>query len=392
MTTLCGGGTSSPKFDTQAITTMSLGAIFQLLSKYEAPWLIPASAMLSLVPLEMATFCGTDPPTISNLTTAEATALLQLDFGTDFYNALGKFKNIVLQMMWYEFCQCDVGSPTTFTPPTAPTDTPIYVPPVAGTATPCASYTGGPSALVASTFTNVLHLIAIPLGATSVELTLHNATAGAGPHGGVQWSIKQYPPESTTSLATSSPIMASGATLVLDIPIVPGCAVMDASATPGPANNSDTVAAEAVVSCGGNIAGDPLPTAPPLAPVDSARIEQILQMVTLIQRQEVPFAFIARATHTDLTGTGQIDVQGLIGALIELTTVPDYIGRRGSDPEVLFDAAWWAWGTDDGLEPLVPIRYRGAIILPDNAGAYTRLAYILEAGVVATITELVREP
>src|SRR6185295_8485324 len=100
MTTLCGGGTSSPKFDTQAITTMSLGAIFQLLSKYEAPWLIPASAMLSLVPLEMATFCGTDPPAISNLTTAEATALLQLDFGTDFYNALGKFKNIVLQMMW----------------------------------------------------------------------------------------------------------------------------------------------------------------------------------------------------------------------------------------------------------------------------------------------------
>jgi hypothetical protein len=121
-------------------------------------------------------------------------------------------------------------------------------------------------------------------------------------------------------------------------------------------------------------------------------LERIGQLVELIQRQAVPFAYVEGDVHSGLTGNGELDVQGLIGVLLELTTVPQYVGLEDGTPDVVFDAGWLNWGNADGYSAREQIRSVDFLSLPAVAGQYTKLAYSLTPGVVATITELVREP
>jgi len=69
-----------------------------------------------------------------------------------------------------------------------------------------------------------------------------------------------------------------------------------------------------------------------------AQLDQLMAMVTLIQRQAAPFGYVPGAIHAGLTGTGVIAIQGLIGCK-SVTTLPTQLrdlrlARRTFRPRV----------------------------------------------------------
>jgi hypothetical protein len=123
-----------------------------------------------------------------------------------------------------------------------------------------------------------------------------------------------------------------------------------------------------------------------------AQLDVIQQLLTLIQRQAVPFAYVSKTVHSGLSGAGSISVQGLLGVKLECTTIPSSLGVAGTSPAEHFDLGWITWGTADGYPQSVRIEHSPQLSLPARASAFTSIAYDLHPGVVATITELQREP
>jgi len=143
--------------------------------------------------------------------------------------------------------------------------------------------------------------------------------------------------------------------------------------------------------CGGAAPGG---TQQPCCPPDAAtqaQLDQILQLVTIIQRQAAPFAYVYGANHTALSGHGSFAVSALIGVSVDVTTLPASYGQRDGSPVELFDIGYVTLGTADGYETSRRIDHDGALVLPPAAGAFTSVGYTLSPGVVVSIRELVRE-
>jgi hypothetical protein len=115
-------------------------------------------------------------------------------------------------------------------------------------------------------------------------------------------------------------------------------------------------------------------------------------MTTLIQRQVAPFAYVPGTAHAALTGAGQFAVQGDIGISVDVTTVPGRAGSEYGNPLNLFDLGWLNVGTADGWVHRELITANPFLYLPPDMGVMTLVGYSLSPDVVATITELVREP
>jgi hypothetical protein len=130
----------------------------------------------------------------------------------------------------------------------------------------------------------------------------------------------------------------------------------------------------------------------PPDPRTLATLNEILRLLTLVQRQAVPFAYVRGADHTGLTGHGEISVQGLIGCIVTLTAFGSNVGSTDGDPLTYFNAGWFNWGDADGFQPRIFINASPQVSFPTSAGQFTRIGYSLEPGVTATITELTREP
>jgi hypothetical protein len=140
---------------------------------------------------------------------------------------------------------------------------------------------------------------------------------------------------------------------------------------------------------GGGLA--PVPCCPP-DPSLTAMLASIATAVELIQRQVAPFATVDGAAHAGLTGEGRIDVQGLLGVRVDLTTVPGYQGVQAGDVDAIYNAGWINWGDPSSFRPREWIQTSPTLSTPPLAGMYTRLSYSLNPGFVATITEVKREP
>ena len=122
------------------------------------------------------------------------------------------------------------------------------------------------------------------------------------------------------------------------------------------------------------------------------RLASMSDLVTLIQRQGVPFAYVAGTSHSGLTGSGELTVSGLIGAKVEPTTIPSSAGLITGDPDTLWLDSWVNWGNDDGWTKREFLQYSPYISLPRAAGQFTKIGYSLRPGLTVTITELEREP
>jgi hypothetical protein len=82
----------------------------------------------------------------------------------------------------------------------------------------------------------------------------------------------------------------------------------------------------------------------------------------------------------------------LLGVKVALTTDPPSLGIVAGTPDQLFDRGFVSLGTLDGYPTDYAIEHNPTLILPPRCSAFTELGYTLHSGVVATITELVREP
>lgn len=392
MTALCGGGSSSPSIGAAAVVTYSSGLIAIVLERYSLGWLQPVIPLLGLPPLILNTFCSTDPPAVPTFTAAETQALLGLQFGANFDSGLAKFRDLVLHAIWLEVCVCDVGTPTPLTPPTPPAGTPIIQLPPAPAQTPC--QTSGPAPLdvgVGQSYSFRASIFWEGQNVTLLNLILGQdifSGAGAAIDYTLEWT------DHNGGILASEVILVGAGTSSYSTTRLTYAGAVGAHLNVAYHSGTGRELTRPILEgwCDYQVPGG---TQSPCCPPDTstqAYLDNILKMVTLIQRQGVPFAYVDGTAHSGLTGNGEITFSGALGVRLHLTTYPARVGQLLGDPITLFDVGWIAWGNADGFGATERIRREFQLSFPAAAGAYTKLGYSLTPGVVATITEVLREP
>ncbi len=127
----------------------------------------------------------------------------------------------------------------------------------------------------------------------------------------------------------------------------------------------------------------------PNAPGNLAALQA---QVNLLQRQLVPFGYVAGTAHAGLVGSGTFAITGLLGIRVVLTTIPGTIVQDGSNPPFLFNVGWVSMSTADGFIDETRVHAAGQVWQPRIASDATQVGYSFGPGVVATITELTRLP
>jgi hypothetical protein len=113
--------------------------------------------------------------------------------------------------------------------------------------------------------------------------------------------------------------------------------------------------------------------------------------VRLIQRQGVPFGYVPGPIHSALTGQGDFAVADILGLAVTFTTLPSTYPPLAGDPLTYHQIGKVSVGTADGWERSWQPTHSPYMILPVS-GAVTKVGYTFPVGIVATITELLREP
>jgi hypothetical protein len=359
-------------------------------------WLSPFIDYIGPQDVQLTPLCSADPPGWPSLDAQDLLALITRDkFGLALV-ATQKVVQIVHNLLWYAACECISGAtPALPAQPSAPAGTPAFNPPsVVRTPTnmPCNSFTDSLQNFTANAGLSRTQLGWEGLTATSARAIIKTAQVVApGPTLTITIEQQQQRFGPLVVVSTRNYTMPPGVTLDLTFPIITPADTflykVQADATSGTTSEQGTLE----IYCQGEQPGPIGPPCPP-DPTMLGLLYQILDMATLIQRQAVPFAYVASTVHSGLTGSGELAVADLLGVLVELTTVPATLGRVAGDPTRLFDAGWLALGTADGWGWRQPVETALKLALPAPSGLYTRIGYSLQVGVVARITELVREP
>jgi hypothetical protein len=399
MTALCGGGTSGPKTGAAAVVDYSSGLIASILAFRNLGWLIPVIPLAGLPPLILSSFCATDPPAMPTFTSAETNAILQLEFGSDFDSGISKLGDLILHSIWYDICQCTSGSLTAYPTVTPPAGTPIFQPPLPPSNTPCAVQIHNLSKTLPinrSIIADSLHFLG--LQPTLLRCVASNTlVTSPGFPVRVDWSIVNE--AHTTVMFTTHANLNPGQSVDFNVAMPAGAGYVEVDYNDdltggnaaGTGSGASRLDSRFELWCGA-IPGTSQQACCPPDTATQASLDLILKMVTLIQRQAVPFSYLPSTTHPTLSGAGSFDISGLIGASIQVTTLPTPIGREGSAPTEYFDMGFITFGTPDGYPQSYRLERDNQVMFPARCGLFTTLAYDLHPGVVVTITELVREP
>jgi len=408
---------------------MTASAIAALLNNIPTLWAVPLAGYIGVVTYDLATFCSSDPPSVPTFTASDIIDLLNPFRPAEFLDAQDKFQQLVGAYFWHDVCQCDsVATPAPPTPPSAPTGAPTINPPQLPpqyTSGACLdvqptesfdslnihTWSSGPgyvadlaapfgaqqiSSVWLYTDPDTSHILVptygAPANATHFRLVVHT-NSGNVSSANLRWFITPDP-TSVAGNPITTPLPANGSTY--DSGIVhlnnSGQQQFGLAWATNSASDHPNATIQVQFFCDGQTASQPLqPCCPPDTTLEGI-LNNILGMVTLIQRQAVPFAYVAGTAHAGLTGRGSISVQGLIGARVEVTAFGSNTGEQLADPDVLWDAGWVNWGSADGVSSRQFITAQQMLTLPSLAGQYTQIHYSLEPNVTVTITELEREP
>ena len=400
MTALCGGGTSGAKLGVDAIAAYTSGRLAQLAVLRGMSWTNPYLPLISLLPIAVSSFCASDPPSIPTFSSGDYDALAAGDLTENFFTAIGKIRDSLLNAIWQDLCECTSGTltppvypaPTSSTPvPQLPTSLAAPCRTVTQTATVNFAFNAG-SAVIQTAQDGIsgdFSLLNKTVSLVRVHLKINHPT-GAGPTG--TWFISW---ENAAGGVLQNILTALTPTTDMTLDFIPrsdadNFQVGISSGATG-SGTYNTVGSTVERYCNGAQPGVAQPCCPPDASTQ-AYLDQLLKMVTLIQRQAVPFGYIPSTSHTGLSGNGTIDISGLIGASVTVTTLPGSLGERGTSPVERFDLGWITFGTPDGYPTSYRLERDSQIMLPARCGAYTEIAYDLHPGVVVTIRELTREP
>jgi hypothetical protein len=405
VTAVCvGGGPSQIKPGVEDNLVLSNGGAGLLFLVPGLEWLTVIAPVLGFLAYKLPDICMVDPPAFPTFTVAEVFALYTFTTGDNFNSGFDKVKQTVTAIVWNQYCECVSGTqPTLPAAPTNPGGTTVVQPPQLALGK-CASYTSPTVGPVTSDLTDY-HLFGtgfggggvagqlVPTGSTSVVLTMRNITNGAV-HDSEDFLFYYYTSPNLSGNNLGGIInVPAGATVTRTLVLPAGANGFSAEVgrhTNG-LHNTNLASMTVDVYCG----GIPGQAAAPCCPPDD-RLTQLLMtimtQVNLIQRQGVPFGYIPQAVHSGLSGAGTIDITGLIGAAVTVTTIPASYGREGSSPTVYFEMGFVTFGTPDGYPSSYRVDKVNNVYLPTRCGAYTVLSYDLAPGVVVTITELAREP
>jgi hypothetical protein len=397
---LCTGGTGVPNTGSAAVVDFATAALGVYLSQYGASWALRAIPFVSLAPITLSAFCATDPPAIPTFTSAEASSMLEVKLDADFFSGISKLGDLITHLLWYQNCHCSTGTPVALpAAPAPPSGTPILQPlPV--TSGPCVS--AGPFGPTSVTGTTPTLTAALNFARGDVTLVRYFGTDAAGsgsPHitasfGGT-WARDH--PNSDTGIVLPDCTWASGASFDcrFDVPAtIPGISTAPTGIygrTHASGSAVELVTFTVEYYCGGALPGVGASPCCPPDPATQSSLDAILAMVTLIQRQHVPFASIHGAAHTGLSGTGQFAVSGILGLAVTATTIPPRAGVIFGSPDERFGIGWVNVGTADGWGPRQFITSSPFIWEPIGADV-TLVGYSIPPDVTVTIAELVREP
>lgn len=400
MTARCTGGTSAPKPGVDLLAAYSSGRLAQLAVLRGLSWTNPYLPLISLLPIAVTAFCGSDPPTMPTFSSGDYAALAAGDLTAAFFTALGKIRDALLSAIWDDLCQCTSGTlvPATYPAPTS--STPVPQLPTSNT-TPCRTVTqvtpvnfafNAGSAIIQTAQDGIagdFSLLNKTVSLVRVHLKM-NVVTGAGPTG--TWFLS-WENASGGVIQNILTALTPTTNVTVDFIVRSDADNFQVGISSGATGSGtyNTVGSFVERYCNGAQPGIAQPCCPPDASTQ-AYLDQILKMVTLVQRQSVPFGYVSSTVHSGLAAAGVLSISGLLGAKVDVTTLPTSYGRSGSSPEAFFDLGFVTFGTPDGYPTSYPVRHDPLLLLPARCGAYTTLAYDLSPGVVATITELVREP
>lgn len=397
-------------------------AVIASLFPPSAAWIEPfIGALAGIITLHLPDLCSVDPEPDPGLSGPDILSIIALGRGPLTEDAVERYQQLVRRWAWLTFCQCSVGpqpSPPTF--PAAPTGLPAINPPGSvGVGTgPCggAAYSGTiaplgnrwdfrTSQFCDQTGQPSSASLAVPIPAGAVSYQSQYATHGSFTDGNSAHpylsNVYFYNSsggflglslQATRDYGSSSDWVSQGFHSPVN-PIPAGAvsyAVLglnDSSTLPITVDNSVSF------FCGTGITpvtGQPV-CCSASDPYTQGYLSQIMQLLTLIQRQLAPFAYVGGASHIGLTGNGVLTIPSLQGIKVTLTTQPGYVGEEFGSPLELFDVGWVAWGSPDGYLPREFISHNPQLSFPAKAEQYTRLGYSLNPGVVATIQELYAE-
>lgn len=395
MTAICGGGTSSAQPGFGAFTYMAPAAIGAFLNNIPTLWAVPLAAAIGAVTYELAVFCTDDPPAVPTITADDVIAVISHDDIAAQITAVNKFRDLIGAFKWYDVCQCDtIATPAKPTAPTAPTGMPtIDVGPPTGTSqgNPCFNNTSA-TALNNGSFnygSRFWHPPAtLPL---SVRYVLHQPVPPSYSGPPTQYSVTFSGNGNVPLISTTNMPLLWDFDVTLAVP--PGATETRVNGTNTTTLASPQGSLQIIGYCPGSGGGQTASSGCCTDPVLQSQVDQVLQMVTLIQRQIAPFAFIDGEVHSGLTGTGTFDLSDTRnGVRVALTATPGRVGVIAGEPDALFDAGYVSLGDADGWFASSPIRHSPMIWQPRWMGAVSRVGWALTPGVEASITELRREP
>ena len=403
---ICASGASTTKPNVPASVVVDGNYVKSLLPN-GWQWLYDYLPYMQAIAIgDVGAFCALDPPSWTLPSTTDLFQFLtggfvgQNDVVTEFLDKL------VRSYLWYSLCECSSGTtPTPSAPPATPTGLPSVNPgnyvtsPVNACAhieSPVSTNPNNGFVWISTLipFTESVHgtadtLYPVPTGATSAVIVGHAISAGSS-HDDIAFSVQQYN-AAGTGLGGATWTVPIGTKVSHTQALLPTAVTMQVWSDE-PSGFTDQSQATMDIYCGGaNPGGQSTPCCPP-DPIASGLLRQVLGLVTLIQRQSTPFAYVTGPTHTGLTGTGTVSVSGILALAAHITTLPTPLGREAGTPERLFSAGWLNLGTPDGYEAPIYLSAQDQLVVPRSGGLVTTVGYSLHSGVVMDLVELIREP
>jgi hypothetical protein len=359
------------------------------------PWAYTFGAYVGTLTFQIDDFCTADPPDVPDIGATDVLAVISIADPIAHAAAISKFTPLVAAFLWYDLCECISGAQPS--PPESvdnPADIAINPPSVPTTAAGASCHdelhvgeleNGGPFTYAHWAWHGN------PSSLTSYRIVIHQGRGTNGQIAPATWRIIQTGNSSIGLYYDVTPPAAYDH--VLDIPVVsPATEITVQGTSSYEATPGDKTTVEIIGYCDGSpsAAGGQQPCCPP-DPTLQAVVNAILETVRLIQRQSVPFAYVPGAAHESLTGSGELDIQGVLGIKVTPAAVPSWAGVTGGDPDELWLESWVTWGNADGWAERIWLRHAPQVSFPPMAGQYTKLGYTLAPGLEVDIVELVRE-
>lgn len=359
-------------------------------------WLKPFLPYMPPVDIDVSVLCSADPPGWPTLDAQDLINLIKPTKAGLAVTAGFKLSQLAHQLLWYRMCQCNApdSTPALPTAPSQPTGAPSINPP-AVVAPPVADNCGDFTNSVATYNPNnslsrgAWSLTSIPATSARFRVTTALVTA-PGPRLAIQLQLLNERVSPAATLMTYDATLVPGATLDWTVPIPPSTSTIwytvHADATLGQSSES----AHLELYCGGQLPGPVVNcgTDPRLLGL----LEQIYGLLTSVQRNYAPFAYIRGADHSGISGTGSFSVDRLIGLDVAVTTVPAEKQQLLGNPPYIKDLGWLSVSEADGMIQERRVAQQDFTWFPQLAPIATQVNYALQPGVTVTITELLPEP